>query len=223
MGRIGALFWTAFSRLADAVQLLGYPGFIAMVSSIAIPAWAAWATDWLSVWGPISWVFCGLIGALLFSALALIWAAHKKLLAMAQYHSAMSKPPSRVNPLRSDFTDEKLDLDEFFHPIFKQHRGKTFRRCHIHGPGAMVILGESGFYDHVLNHCDIVEVANGTAMSCVIFDRTTFIECQFFNVTFLMAPVQVDALVADHVRHGRRPPDILRSRQIAPETKDPQS
>lgn len=182
-----------------------------MIGGFAIPAWAAAVTDWLNVWGPISWVASGLVGMLVVFISIALWGIYKRSAAVAQYQQAIAQPPRHVNPLRNDFTDEVIELSEFFHPLDKLHAGKTFRRCKIYGPGVMMFTNHMNLFNPRMQMCDLIEVVEGPAFSVVGFERGTFEDCSFFNVTFLITPQMSVMLEEDARRHGRNPPVILRS------------
>lgn len=164
--------------------------------SFGIPAWAAHATGWLSVYGPIAWVLSGFLGLTVTAVITqFVLHAYYKI----QLISRLSKIEAGldvVNPLDSNFYQRRIHLTSFIPPSGDAVVGKHFHKCEIIGPINIVPFGciiTKSLYvssDYIVISNDALnnnKIKNGN-----IFKDCTFSECKFYFVSFLISEAAYD-------------------------------
>ena len=126
MKQLREFFWLLVSRIADAFQVLGVQGVSAMLGSFAVPVYAAWATDWLSAWGPISWVACGFAGVLVLTIALLVWSRYRLNVVTAELATKLGAQTDAVNPLENVFHRKRIKIADLASPIDGKIAGKSF-------------------------------------------------------------------------------------------------
>jgi hypothetical protein len=182
----------------------------------AITAWGAHAASIFAQYTPFSWVCAGMLGALAATgSLALIGIFRAKL-AQAQVMEFARKPPTTVNPLRSNFEREKINLSDFwsFFVETRTYKGVVFRQCDIFGPGSIILHNGTTFAFNHVGTCDLICVRNVTINTAIVFTDTLFRECRFVNVSIFMTPDVAAAMIKDATSQGGSEPMIIGYREI---------
>lgn len=175
---------------------------VAAAASGSVLAVLAAVTEWLHAYGPVAWGIAALLGALLCALI--YWAASsgRRAAADARYRNVLSTVVPATNPLRSSFEQEPLRVADFYRPIPEVHAGKTFRHCEIYGPGAIAIVSECSLYSPQLTLCDIVAVKKVSLHTAAAFERCTFDNCRFINVTIFIPYQLAQSIQDDLARSG---------------------
>ena len=182
-------FWVVIARVADTFQVLGVQGVGTMLGSFALPAYAAWATDWLRVWGPISWVACGFAGLVLSLISLQAWSRYRLNSESAKIASRLGAEGDAVNPLLDNFDRKRIRLQMMASVIDRTIDQKTFDRCELLGPICVVITDGIVMQDNILHGCDFVAVQPGRPINnAVRLRRCTIQRCKLHGITFLMPP-----------------------------------
>jgi hypothetical protein len=187
-------FWQQTGRVADLFALLGVPGWFAMMGSFALPAWAAYATDWLDAFGPIAWVASGFAGMMLLAASLMLYGRFKVFLATQRYINRRLSTPDQINPFDDHFSRKRISLQDLVDPVTNSITSKTFDNCDIIGP-AVVYAGSplqpSAFIQDAFINCDHVAVKRGGRVNnCIKLDACTFTKCRLIALTVLMTEAQ---------------------------------
>lgn len=166
-------------------DVLSYGGWIL---SFSIPAWFGHITDWVSAYGPIGWVVCGFAGLLAFVLSAAIWSFARAKFVSATIARNFYQTSDRIDPMKTHFLNQRLNLEDFLPPGAGFVEGKTFEGCELIGP--LNILTVDTFVtactfevvDHIM--IDIEKALN--IRNARIFKDCTFKKCKFFHVSFLI-------------------------------------
>lgn len=159
------------------------------MSSFALPAWAARASNWLNAWGPIAWVACGFLGVAV--ALAIMWAAalRNRYALMTRILRHTTADGDGVNPLESTFIRKRIKLSDLAEPVSGSIRHKTFVDCEIVGPGNAIAFPSCIFAGSGGEMVDAVVFTRGRAIAGYELENCTFRNCKFFRLTFLIPHV----------------------------------
>ncbi|MGA0598514.1 hypothetical protein [Enterovirga sp. CN4-39] len=153
-----------------------------------LAAWAAAATDWLSVWGPVAWVAAGVSAALASSLVALTVALSVENFTRASLNRKRSREPSGINPLQDNFFKEIITVSDLFSYFHQMHTGKTFRECRFVGPMVIAFGDHVSLFQPRMNQCNFICVQEGWITGVVAFEQSSFKNCEFDSVTFILAP-----------------------------------
>jgi hypothetical protein len=206
-GKIGR-FWKVL-EWADHVMHWG-PYVIGVAASAGAAGWAAQATDVLSQYAPFSWVFSGLVGAVLFMVVCWLWASVRLKLATRAYASIAASVPHSINPLRPHFETERIAIVDFFSIFFQINANKHFKDCEIHGPGSIVIISGHNAIDQCkFLGCDLVAFKGGPICTASRFSDATFYKCTFVNIVLFLPEAIARKMMHDYKdQDGKRLPII---------------
>ena len=173
------------TNLAERVVTWG-PVMIGTIGSGGVSAWAAYGTEFLSAYAPISWVAAAFLGALTFTLVYWLWQLARLSLSKRQYSSLMQEKPLSINTLEDSFHQKKININDFANPFHEWVEGKTFVNCHIYGP-AIVFFSGGFISDVVFKECDFIKVKNDASVTnCIAFDKSTIRQCRLYCLTILM-------------------------------------
>ena len=157
--------------------------------SFSIPAWFGHLTEWVLAYGPIGWVVCGFAGLLAFVLIAAIWAFAREKIVSTTIARNFYQTSDRIDPMKSHFLNQRLNLEDFLPPGTGFVEGKTFEGCELIGPlniltfDTIVTACTFEVVDHIM--IDIEKALN--IRNARIFKDCTFKKCKFFHVSFLIA------------------------------------
>lgn len=192
MKHLTNLFWLVVGRIADAFQVLGIQGISTMLTSFAVPAYAAWTTDWLSAWGPIAWVACGFAGVLCFVTALLLWSRYRLNAESARIAATQNAVSDTINPLLDNFDRKRIRLQQMASVIDRTIDQKTFDRCELLGPICVVIKDGITMQDNQLHGCNFVVVRTGVPINnAIALRRCTIQRSKLHGITFLMPAAAV--------------------------------
>jgi len=179
---------------------------IAMAIGAGVMTTFAYLSPMLEHYGLVAWGGVGLVSALVIAVILWILSISSDRFADSRLKQALSTPTATVNPLRNNFTEEKVKVSDFFSPFHQQHSGKHFRKCHIHGPGVIVLLNDCALFSPRMIACDLVKVPDEIELyTAVGFERSTFEDCVFANVTLFLPPHAADAMVREAAKKNIDP------------------
>lgn len=182
------------------------------MSTFALPAWAAHASEWMRQWGPISWVvagFAGLAVGQLLMILHAFWKRYKIVSIIAEKQAAKT---DQINPLDDTFKKQRIRLIDLAEPITNEIKNKVFIECEIFGPANAVFM----------NGC-VFQLNGGALCDGLVFDGQvrphtglhisgcTFRSCRFYYITFMVPEV----LAEDFRRHDWNGINWITNQQIA--------
>jgi len=166
-------------------QLFGVGG---IVSSFGITVWAASATRWLASFGPLAWVACGFLGALLFVGLAFLWAMVRLRVFQSKLYERRASEKTDINILEDNFFKKIIILSDVYDVFHQINRNKTFRECRFSGPMVMSFGNNVTITESSFNECNYIVVSEGWLRGVVAFSDSTFRGCEFDSITFVIPP-----------------------------------
>lgn len=159
-----------------------------LVTFAGIAGWAGYATEWISQYGPVGWVASAFLGGFSFVCIYYILCAAADSRASAELKKKRLGQSTKINPLNDNFSKEIIYTNDIFSHYHQHLLGKTFRECRFVGPMVM------SFGEHVrldsprMSECNFIVVNNGFIRGVVAFSETTFKDCEFDSVTFILDP-----------------------------------
>lgn len=190
---------------------------LAALASGGAISWMSSFTDWMAPWGPLGWLAAGLAtslfvaGVLTLIRMGMSWKRSKDALVEFTERHVTS---TSVNPLKRDFSEQRVNLWDFYHPYFEENREKTFRNCELMGPCNISLSGITQMPRAKLRDCDFVIVGLGKPMKGVVaFADCSFIDCAFYRVTFFvdagLARSLKSQMLATGVFEGDEPINVI--------------
>lgn len=155
-------------------------------------------TEALRVYSPASWGFAGLLGLLIGAAVNALLARASSWRADAEYAKAVTRTGMKINPLKAEFTDERIDIREFYSRSQRPHKRKTFINCEFVGPGSMAIFSEVLMSKPEFIYSDVVPIVKGVLNSRAMFSDCTFVNCKFINMTIFMPYTDAESIYNAH-------------------------
>lgn len=181
-------FWesiTAFeSGLSVAEWAWRIGGLIVIGGGGTLTGILAKADPILQKMGPIYWVIFGVLASLVITLIFYLYKSAILKQAEADYRSMLATPANSINPLKDNYADSVIPVEDLRLPMVQLHENKHFKRCKFVGPAAIAILGgnylNSGFYD-----CgDIVALPEDVCLTgIVVLKNCTVEQCDFIRVT----------------------------------------
>ena len=188
--------WIRRTELVDAALSLLERGwhwillFLGAAGTGGAAGWAAAASGWLNVYGPVSWVLATLFGVFLFTLIAWAIASLRVRLAERRILRIHEISPPPFNPMDDTFTRRQILIQHFAKPLPQSNDGKSFINCEIFGPSVVFFGDNSTLIDNTVLDCDFVVVKNGAMVKNVIFFKNATIRrCTLYNLTILIPPV----------------------------------
>lgn len=159
-----------------------------VVSTAALTAWAAWATELLAPYAPFSWIASGILGGLVVTGILLSFAVIRFKWAMAAATTRWQEAIPALNPLESTFRDKRIRVSDLVPPWNLEINGKTFIDCDLVGPVNLVLNGT-----HLTNvkfvSCDFVLVRpDALARNGVAFVDCSVLRGTIYKATFYAPP-----------------------------------
>lgn len=128
--RIGGWLTTVESRWS-LWALINGSGLVAFTS---LPAWAVRAAGIFSDYAPFSWVAAGMLGAVTWTLIRLLWQLANRLRVRIKYDEYFVQKERDFNPLETTFERKRIYVDDLVLPSHPFVDGKTFVDCDIIGP-----------------------------------------------------------------------------------------
>jgi hypothetical protein len=121
-----------------------------------IAGWAAWATEILGQYAPLSWVAATLLGATIAVGFLSLYAFARKKFAESAAIARWSEKVDAVNPLDAAFNNKRISVSDLANPITRRISGKKFTECELVGPANMILLNNIRVFGVGFGECDIV-------------------------------------------------------------------
>jgi hypothetical protein len=190
MGKSKEWFLSGLSRLRDAI-LDNWASVLLIAVTTGAAGWFTAATEFMSPYAPFSWVAASLIALFLMSSSLALFGYFRSRMSLVEFE-AKRADTRLVNPLSGNFENQRIDLDNFFHPFFKPTTGARFRNCDLFGPAICMVVRSS------LNRCSFIEcdvvimLDKVPSRTSTGFVSCTFENCNLFRVMLLMSQDQFD-------------------------------
>lgn len=159
---------------------------ITILFGSGVMAYLAAISEFLRPYAPLSYGVVFLLSLLVFSVSYAIysWAASRTALVRYARHKTETFTVNVLSPIHED---ERIDLMSFYHPFFRKTENARFENCELYGP-AYVLFDGCRFDTGIMSECEIVIVRPDRGIKGVtVFCNCTFLRCNFYRVTFLMA------------------------------------
>ena len=158
------------------------------VVSFGVPAWIGYITDWVSAYGPIGWLACGMAGLLTFVAGFWIYSFAREKYINSTISKTFYEKTDRINPMQTHFLDARIRLEDLLPPGTGWVTGKTFEKCDLIGPlniATYNCIMQGNHYasvDHIMIDPECID----RIMNARGFSDCRFLGCTFYNVSFLV-------------------------------------
>jgi hypothetical protein len=157
---------------------------VTLLTTVGATAWGAWAADILSQYSPLSWIVAGLLGALFWAVVRLIWNWGYRIKIRAQYDAKFIEHGGNYNPLDLTFEKKRIYLNDFVLPSSPLIQGKTFIECEIIGPAIVYFRANNLAAPIREPKLDAVWLHPTASMSNhFTFDNCIFRNCSFQRIT----------------------------------------
>ncbi len=195
MRRLGSLLGAWATRI-ESWWALGV-----LLAGAGVSAWLAIITEWLDQYGPIGWWAVVLLGVLV---IALVLAALAKAAdwwSRRRLSNAYADIPRTVNPLETNFTNQRIRLSDFDSPFSRIHKDKIFDGCEIFGPGVIFVHGHSTLAYCGFQNCDFVEITADVfqTKSAIIFEDVVIRNCNLYKIT-LLVPTSLRSILDSQIQ-----------------------
>lgn len=185
---------------------------VLLMSSFALPAWAANASDWMRQWGPISWVVAGFVGLLVGQISMLLHAFWKRYKIVSIIAEKQAAKTDQINPLDDTFRKQRIRPTDLAEHITNEIKNKVFVDCEIFGPANAVFMAHCHFQSNGGALCDGVvfsgQVKPHTGLHII---GCTFQSCRFYYITFMVPEV----LAEDFRQHNWNGINWITSQHVA--------
>ncbi|PHQ94848.1 MAG: hypothetical protein COB40_11510, partial [Marinosulfonomonas sp.] len=86
------------------------------VTSVALPAWAAWTAGVFSQYAPLSWVTVGFAGLVVYALSIFLYGIGQSRAVRSKYDAKFLLETGGVDPLAKVFEDKRIFLNDFVLP-----------------------------------------------------------------------------------------------------------
>jgi hypothetical protein len=105
-----------------------------LIAFIGFPAWAVRTAQIFAEYAPFSWVAAGILGALTWAIIRLLWQLANRIRVRSKYDEYFVERNRDFNPLETTFERKRIYVDDLVLPSHPFVDGKTFVDCDIIGP-----------------------------------------------------------------------------------------
>jgi hypothetical protein len=150
----------------------------------AIAAWAAYATEQLKAYAPLSWVLAALVAGVLCSVIFWLIAAGASLWTSTSIRKQMyEKTPPSINQLDTTFQKQRIKIEELALPFDPVVRDKTFIECQLLGPCNIALRGRGSITSCGFVHAAGVLIKEEASVPVgILFLNCTFLRCRIYRV-----------------------------------------
>ena len=172
-------------------------GIVSIASGLGM-SYLARISEWLRPWGPVGWGAVGLLSAatigLFACIISFIFSQSYKKRVEARALADWSLKPNTVNPMETEFRNQRINLADLANPITQMITKKRFIGCELVGPITIGLSGGGGFRSCKFPNNNLIPIKCPFPIFGVYaISDCDFIECTFFAVTFLIPmPVLVE-------------------------------
>ncbi|MEZ3498988.1 hypothetical protein [Pantoea sp. KPR_PJ] len=164
---------------------------VAVVSGTTVTVWLSKAQPYLARSGVLGYLIIFMFIVTLFYVLRLLHQSTLSKKAKEEYFSKLTVSSDKVNPLAENFEGKVINLEELRLPCNDNQMHKTFRRCTLVGPMAIMVGGSGGISNSSFNYCGelvaLPQNIKGVHLNGVLkFINCTFHECNFIQVTIVV-------------------------------------
>ena len=181
-------FWNSISvfetGLSAAKWIWRIATFLFIGGTGAATAFLAKADPLLKQFGPIYWVYAGLVTSLVVAVIFYLIKSAILKQAQADFNRAMAIPRTLINPLLDSFKDAIISVEDLRLPISQLHENKQFKRCKFVGPAAIAIIGGTYVHTGFVDCGDVIVLPENVSLAgIVVLKNCTVEECQFIRTT----------------------------------------
>lgn len=190
-GGLGAVFvWFRGALIEHWIGILVGAGTLLVTTLAAV-------SKFLRPYGALGWAAAAIVTLLLLSLIYAVYAWAMDRVATSNYKHMLTGLTPTVNPMATNFEDQRISIAEFFHPLSVVHQGKTFRRCEFIGPGAIAFLSHTNVFEPNMIACDLVAVKTAPIHTAAGFERSQFDRCRFINLTVFLPEHLVKGILTE--------------------------
>lgn len=186
-------FDTSYSIAEKIYQILQF--LIISLGGTGVLGLLAWMDPYFKKIGYLAYGLVFLLCGVLFFSMLYFYKMAKLSTLKESYYMSLTERKSDINPLGDSFSDLIIHLEEMRLPLNEHHQNKTFRRCKLIGPMA-ILIGGGTLTQSNFSYCGefikLPEGKNAVELSGVL----TFLNCTFVNCTFIETTVIVPHEVA---------------------------
>ncbi|EOC4159690.1 hypothetical protein ACT0BH_000435 [Enterobacter hormaechei] len=150
----------------------------------------AWIDPYFKKIGYLAYGLVFLICALIFFSMLYFYKMAKLITIKERYYLNLSEQKTNINPLSDSFSDLVINLEDLRLPLNESHKNKTFRRCKLKGPMA-ILIGGGVVNNNNFAYCgEFIKLPLGKNQvdlaGVLVFLNCTFVECTFINTTIIV-------------------------------------
>jgi hypothetical protein len=212
---MGQRAWDFASYFWGPITISGLWGCAVTVAAYLSTWW-----EWLGPLGVVGLAFVVSMGAwLIIAAASNLRSKSAKNRAEEIAYSAFKPNNDAVNPLLSEFHNQRILVNDVMHPFKKTIENKTFTKCELVGPANILLSHGShitgcGFYN-----CDLIPTKKSVHIqNAIVFTHSQMISSQFWNCTIYVHPDVIPhfeqmkpyyvSMTGDPAIDNRLPPNI---------------
>ncbi len=123
-------------------------------------------------------------------AVLFVMAAAKYMWVLAGATIKWQEQVSSINPLDTEFTKQRIKIQDLAHPINKEIRNKKFTDCELIGP-ANVLFQDAVVHDPAFRDCEVVVFREGIQMhsnNLIVFIQPNITRGTISNCTIYISP-----------------------------------
>lgn len=186
-------FDSSFSIAEKLYQIIQF--LLISLGGTGVLGLLAWMDPYFKKIGYLAYGLVFLLCAVLFFLMIYLYKMTRLSTLKENYYLSLTQKKSDINPLSESFSDQVINLEDLRLPLNEPHNNKTFRRCKLIGPMAILIGGgtitRSGFsvcgeFINLPEHKEYVELGG----------VLTFLHCSFIDCTFIQTTVIVPHAMA---------------------------
>ncbi|EHF4967112.1 hypothetical protein ACJLW5_004924 [Enterobacter hormaechei] len=150
----------------------------------------AWMDPYFKKIGYLAYGLVFLVCAFIFFCMLFFYKMSKLLTIKERYYANLSEQKTNINPLSDSFSDVVINLEDLRLPLNESHVNKTFRRCKLKGPMAILIVG-GVFNRNEFSECgEFIKLPIGKnrvdLAGVLAFGNCTFVDCTFIETTLIV-------------------------------------
>lgn len=157
-----------------------------MITLGGIGAYVGILTSWINAYGAFGWL-CSALFLMFSSALLVLLIAHVRL----KWNTASAtrkwqEEVSYINPLETEFSKKRINIQDLAHPITNKISDKKFTNCQLIGPANIIFSGGQGMmYNTEFINCELVvmkdRIPNLQYENFVFLDKCSIVGGEVIN------------------------------------------
>lgn len=150
----------------------------------------AWMDPYFKKIGYLAYGLVFIVCAFLFFSMLYFYKMAKLITIKERYYINLSEQKTNINPLSDSFSDLVVNLEDLRLPLNESHVNKTFRRCKLKGPMAMLIGGGVVNNNNFVKCGEFIKLPAGKdrvdLTGVLAFINCTFVDCTFIETTIIV-------------------------------------